>query len=98
MYGVRRFGSTANTSESIKSVKTGTPSSITGTVEKEKRTGAGPTGLNAGPGLKVLNGSCPAKKSCENASLYNPQPARTTVLLFPLRSHAKPKRGEKLFQ
>src|SRR5215216_488051 len=33
MYGVRRFGSTANTSESRKSVKIGTPSSITGSVE-----------------------------------------------------------------
>src|SRR6185369_9780477 len=98
MYGVRRFRSTANTSESRKSVKIGTPSWITGSVENEKRIGAGPTGLKAGPGLNVLNGSCPAKKSCENASLYRPQPARTTVLLFPLRSHAKPKRGEKLFQ
>src|SRR5215216_698811 len=49
MYGVRRFGSTANTSESRKSVKIGTPFSISDTVENEKRIGDGPTGLKAGP-------------------------------------------------
>src|SRR6188474_1956284 len=96
MYGVRRFGSTANTSESRKSVKMGTLFSITGSVENEKRTGAGPTGLKAGPGLKVLNGSWPTKKSCEKASKKTPYPARTTVLPLPVASHATLTRGEKL--
>lgn len=60
---MRSFWSTVNTSLAAKSVYTGCPAASSGTGEKLNC-----TVLYAGPGLYVLKGSCPTKKSCEKLS------------------------------
>src|SRR2546427_10773920 len=72
---------------------------VVGSVQAHvERIGVGPMLLYAGPGSKKgAYGKCPSTMSCEKESKNMPNPARTTVLPFPVASHAMLTRGAKFF-